>query len=35
MKAAVLKKPGKLALRELPDTSCPPGGIVIKILKQG
>ena len=32
MKAAVLEKPGKLAIRELPDPSCPPGGVVVKVL---
>jgi len=32
MKAAVLEKPGKLAMRELPDPSCPPGGVVVKVL---
>jgi len=32
MKAAVLEKPGKLAIKELPDPSCPPGGVVVKIL---
>jgi L-iditol 2-dehydrogenase len=32
MKAAVLEKPGKLIMRELPDPSCPPGGVVVKIL---
>lgn len=32
MKAAVLEKPGKLAIRELPDPSCPTGGVVVKIL---
>ncbi|MDH3850871.1 MAG: alcohol dehydrogenase catalytic domain-containing protein [Deltaproteobacteria bacterium] len=32
MKAAVLEKPGKLAIRELPDPSCPTGGVVVKVL---
>jgi L-iditol 2-dehydrogenase len=32
MKAAVLEKPGKLAIRELSDPSCPPGGVVVKVL---
>jgi len=32
MKAAVLEKPGKLAIRELPDPRCPPGGVVVKVL---
>ena len=32
MKAAVLEKPGKLAIRELPDPSCPVGGVVVKVL---
>ena len=32
MKAAVLEKPGKLVMRELPDPSCPPGGVVVKVL---
>jgi len=32
MKAAVLEKPGKLAIRVLPDPSCPPGGVVVKVL---
>ena len=32
MKAAVLEKPGNLAIRELPDPSCPPGGVVVKVL---
>ena len=32
MEAAVLEKPGKLAIRELPDPSCPPGGVVVKVL---
>jgi len=32
MKAAVLEEPGKLAIRELPDPNCPPGGVVVKIL---
>jgi L-iditol 2-dehydrogenase len=32
MKAAVLEKPGTLAIRELPDPSCPPGGVVVKVL---
>jgi len=32
MKAAVLEKPGNLAIKELPDPSCPTGGVVVKIL---
>jgi L-iditol 2-dehydrogenase len=32
MKAAVLERPGKLEIRELPDPSCPTGGVVVKIL---
>ncbi|MGD8254729.1 MAG: alcohol dehydrogenase catalytic domain-containing protein [Syntrophobacterales bacterium] len=32
MKAAVLEKPGNLVIRELPDPSCPPGGVVVKVL---
>ena len=32
MKAAVLESIGKLAIRELPDPSCPPGGVVVKVL---
>jgi len=32
MKAAVLEKPGRLAIKELPDPSCPPGGVVVKVL---
>jgi len=32
MKAAVLEKPGKLAIQELPDPICPPGGVVVKVL---
>ncbi len=32
MKAAVLEKPGHLSVRELPDPSCPPGGVVVKVL---
>jgi len=32
MKAAVLEKPGKLAIRELPDPNCPVGGVVVKVL---
>jgi len=32
MKAAVLEKPGKLIMRELPDPRCPTGGVVVKIL---
>ena len=32
MKTAVLEKPGKLAIRELSDPSCPPGGVVVKVL---
>ena len=32
MKAAVLEKPGKLAIRELSDPCCPPGGVVVKVL---
>jgi len=32
MKAAVLERPGHLSVRELPDPSCPPGGVVVKVL---
>jgi L-iditol 2-dehydrogenase len=32
MKAAVLEKPGHLSVRELPDPSCPRGGVVVKVL---
>jgi L-iditol 2-dehydrogenase len=32
MKTAVLKKPGKLAIRVFQDPSCPPGGVVVKVL---
>ena len=32
MKAAVLQEPGKLAIKELPDPVCPPGGVVVKVL---
>ena len=32
MKAAVLEKPGRLVIRELPDPCCPPGGVVVKVL---
>jgi L-iditol 2-dehydrogenase len=32
MKAAVLEKPGKLAIRDLPDPICPSGGVVVKVL---
>ena len=32
MKAAVLEKPGNLAIRELPDPCCPSGGVVVKVL---
>ena len=32
MKAAVLEKPGKLIMRELPEPRCPTGGVVVKIL---
>jgi L-iditol 2-dehydrogenase len=32
MKAAVLEEPGKLAIREVPDPICPPGGVVVKVL---
>jgi L-iditol 2-dehydrogenase len=31
MKAAVLERPGHLSVRELPDPSCPPGGVVVKV----
>jgi L-iditol 2-dehydrogenase len=32
MLAAVLEKPGKLSIRELPDPGCPPGGVVVKVV---
>ena len=32
MQAAVLEKPGKLVIRKLPNPSCPPGGVVVKVL---
>jgi len=32
MKAAVLEKPGHLSVRELPDPTCPPGGVVVRVL---
>ncbi len=32
MKAAVLEEPGKLAIKELPDPVCPPGGVVVKVM---
>ncbi len=32
MKAAVLEEPGKLAIREVPDPICPPGGVVVRVL---
>ena len=32
MKAAVLEKPGNLVTKEMPDPSCPPGGLVVKVL---
>jgi L-iditol 2-dehydrogenase len=32
MKAAVLEKPGRLAIRDVPDPICPPGGAVVKVL---
>jgi len=32
MLAAVLEEPGRLAIKELADPNCPPGGVVVKVL---
>ncbi|MBI4775803.1 MAG: alcohol dehydrogenase catalytic domain-containing protein [Deltaproteobacteria bacterium] len=35
MRAAVLEKPGRIQMKELPDPECPPGGLLVRVTHAG